>query len=277
MTSSLAFHFVVFLTMPGTRSQCKGSLKPVLPKIKTHPLVTPDDNPLQAPQVSAYMEEHFTKLSEKIDELIVRLDARDKLISSLQDDNAALRSDIQRLEGRLEDVEAYQRRNDVIVSGDVVTNIQPGVDIRQGILQELRNTLRIDLSSDNIVSAHRIGNKPPVQHPDKRKVLIKLSNYSIKSDLLRSCRNYKPNCMYINDNLTPFKSNLLYSLRVAKKKFPNRIAGCGSYDGKVYVWIKPLNPSGRNQKLHVNSSSVFEKLCKDELDIDPVVLTTDRN
>ena len=89
------------------------------------------------------------------------------------------------------------------MSGERLNNIQPTVDTRNGIIQELRSTLQYELPLDDILSAHRIGTKPPAQHPDKRKILLKLSNYSLKSDLLRSCRSSKPVGLFLNDNLTP--------------------------------------------------------------------------
>ena len=70
----------------------------------------------------------------------------------------------------------------------------------------------------------------------------------------------KPRNLFISESLTRVRCTALFGLRQAKKKYPDVIAGCGSYDGKVYAWVKPPNanaPNARNTKISVNSKEKF--------------------
>ena len=128
------------------------------------------------------------------------------------------------------------------------------------------------------MSAHSLGNRPPAQHTDNKKVIIKLFNHSRKSDLVQSCWKSKPAGVFLSDNLTPYKSNLLYALRMSEKMYPDRIGGCGPNFGRLFAWIKPLNLNGRIQELHMFICfSVFGKFCMDELNINTAVLVTHKN
>ena len=91
-----------------------------------------------------------------------------------------------------------------------------------------------------------------------------------KYDLISACKQTKPPNLFINENLTPTRNNILFSLRCVKKKFPSIVAACSSHDGKVYTWIKPLNPdapSARNSKLFINTQDQLEDFCRKSLKV----------
>ena len=75
--------------------------------------------------------------------------------------------------------------------------------------------------------------------------------------------------LYVNENLTPLRSTILYVLRMAKRKFPSIITGCGSNDGSVYAFLKPLNslaPDARDVRLKINNQSELKRFFADRLD-----------
>lgn len=86
-------------------------------------------------------------------------------------------------------------------------------------------------------------------------------------DLLVACRTVKPQNIYINENLTPGRANILYTLRQAKKRFPGKLAACGSQDGRVYAWIKPKVATGKNTKVFINDKVKLETFCQDTFDV----------
>ena len=113
--------------------------------------------------------------------------------------------------------------------------------------------------------AHRLGRKPASQSEDRRGIIVKLCRREVKYDLMKACKS-------VNESLTPTRNAILYGLRQAKKKFPDRISGYGSIGGKVLVWIKPANsnaPNMRNSKMFVNNKIRFDALCSDILNVIP--------
>ena len=251
------------------RNQSKNA--PVLPKIqRTNVLDETPDVDLRASGNLELSEEskYILKLSDKIDSLIERLDAKDRLIEKLQSENEKLKIDFQQLERRVDDLEMESRQNDIIISGKDMSPVTTGEDTRSAAIDLLRNKVKYNLRLEDVVSARRLGRKPLTQALDRRSILLTLGNNELKNDVIQMCRTSKPLGIFINDNLIATRATILYHLRAIKKKCPDRIAFCGSRNGNVFTWIKPLNPNGRNQKMSVNSFQALEKLCVDELKLD---------
>ena len=97
--------------------------------------------------------------------------------------------------------------------------------------------------------------------------MVKLVDGDLKGDILSSCRTAKPQDLFANDDLTPLKASILYALRQAKKRFPMKIGGCASRDGRVFAYLRPPNPSARDQRIFIDSMIKLEELCTAELNI----------
>ena len=83
-------------------------------------------------------------------------------------------------------------------------------------------------------------------------------------DLLTAARRVKPQNLFLNESLTPQRQNISYGLRKAKRENPNIISGTSTFDGRVYVWVKPPNsdaPDSRDVKITLNSYVSFENFC----------------
>ena len=113
-------------------------------------------------------------------------------------------------------------------------------------------------------ASHRIGQKPrSQQHVDRRNIIVKLCRSNLKDELLSACRSLRPN-IYLNESLTPTRSTILYSFRKVKRMLPDKISGCKSESGRVYVFLK--NNEGddshrRNKKILVNTRLKLEDMC----------------
>ena len=58
-------------------------------------------------------------------------------------------------------------------------------------------------------------------------------------------------------------------------KFPSKVAGYGSYERRVYAWVKPPNPTdhrARNGKMWINTCDQFKDFCDGVLNCDPTKL-----
>ena len=106
------------------------------------------------------------------------------------------------------------------------------------------------------------------QQVDSRNIIVKLCRRDLKGDILNACRQIKPKDIYINESLTPTRSKIMYILRTAKKKGQARIAGCSSFGGRVFAWVKPAMGEQRDQRTRrvpVNTRTELEAFCRDIL------------
>lgn len=159
---------------------------------------------------------------------------------------------------RLDDLETLERRDMLVLSGDSVPLAAAGEITSRVAVDTLKLKLKCELKADDLLAAFRIGKKPVTQALDKRSIVIKLKHTDVKHDLLMSARRVKPHKLYINENLTPSRSTILYVLRRVKKMHPDKIDACGSYDGRIYAWLRSTQPGARNTKVFLNSENKLE-------------------
>ena len=83
--------------------------------------------------------------------------------------------------------------------------------------------------------------------------MIKFSQHGTKESVFRCAREKKPNGLFMSENLTPTRATILFSLRQAKRRHADKVNGCGSVNGRVFVWMNPPEPSGRRLRIFINS------------------------
>ena len=246
------------------------------------PLITRTTRRTQSPIVADAELSHLTeenrtlfhlmenKFESKFNELINILHAKEAKIEKLERENTTLKMNMDGMLERLDglEMEWMGRQTDVILSGESVPVGVTGEDTSAVATTTLRTLLNYSLPTESISSAYRLGKPPVVGRPDKRNILLKLSTERIKDDIVWSGRSVKPPGLYINENLTPLRAGLLYSLRKLKKKCPDRIDHCGSIRGKCYIWLKFGGDRSRNRKLFINSKSALQDLIVKELQLD---------
>ena len=213
---------------------------------------------------------------KKVESLLLefnrKLSSKDSNISNLELEVATLKKKVTSLENKLEDTEAYERRDTVVVSGSDLPAATEGEDAAAVVRSLVKSKVNLVIKPSDISVAHRIGKKPANQAPDKRSLIVKFCRRDLKNDILQACRTSKPQNLFVNESLTPTRSTALYGLRQAKKKFPQVISGCNSMDGNAIVWIKPPKPNApdaRNSKMVVNTRDKFCELCTNTLKCNP--------
>ena len=103
----------------------------------------------------------------------------------------------------------------------------------------LNDKLKLKIQETDIASAHRIGKPPANNAPDNRHItiLVTLNRHDNKEEILAACKRHQPN-ISINEYLTPTRNTIFYVIRQLKKRFPQKVTGCGSKDGRVFIYIK---------------------------------------
>ena len=196
-------------------------------------------------------------------DIISQLRAKDDKIASLEGRVVELSKEVQSLKDTVDDGLTLNRQDEIVISGDAVSS-QAGIieDTAVRTRDILKTLLKYELAPHNILFAKRLGKKLTSQGPDNRKILLKVVNTQVKTDLMLACKSSKPTNLYLNDNLTPTRARILFTLRQAKKKKPNVVQGCTSVRGDIFAWIKSPNPSGKNPRILLNSWDKLSDFCE---------------
>lgn len=219
-------------------------------------------NTIELDQLSEESRALYMLITEKFDltlrEMEARVKKKDEKIDMLERRINTLKSDYVALSDRLDEFECQDRRDMLVMSGEALPAFATGEDTPSAAADLLKTKLKTVLKPNDLLSAFRIGKKSSSQAPDKRNIVIKLRSSELKNDLLQSARRVKPQGLFLNENLTPGRSSLLYVLRRAKKSHPEKIDACGSHDGRVYVWVRSPVPGAKNFKVVINSELKLE-------------------
>ena len=135
---------------------------------------------------------------------------------------------------------------------------------RAVVFDMIKQQVNLNLNINDISTAHRLG-APRSGRPDKRSIMLKVSNNDLKSDILGACRRVRPS-FYVNESLTTVWSSVLYVLRKANAKYSLKIMFCRSVDGNICAFLPPATETGSQlRKLVINSKSKLEQFLSAEL------------
>jgi len=205
-------------------------------------------------------------LSEKFDnsvrEFVEENKRKDEEISKLKQEVSNLQRDLGELRGKVDEVEANNRRDTIILSGDGIDVVSQNENTGIRACEIIKTKLNYVVPAEEVISAHRMGRKSPSQGPDRRSIIVKLRRPGLADDIVRSSRMAKPPKFFINESLTPLRSNILYTLRQMKRSQPESIVAVGSHGGSVYVWVRPPNPAGKNVKYFINTEQKLQEFCR---------------
>ena len=201
------------------------------------------------------LNDKFTNLADEFSsfksEILALVSAKSSEIECLKKEMTMLRKHVTKLEGSIDDQNAYDRRDCVILSGELVPLVTQGEVCTNIVMDLVKEKLNLQLAASDISTVHRLGKKPHVQGPDRRSIIVKLCRRSLKHDLMFATKNQSSELprLYINESLTPARSTILYALRQIKKSHPNLVSGCSSYEGRIYAYTKdPLASSDNGKK-----------------------------
>lgn len=203
----------------------------------------------------------YMMINSKLDEVVKTINRKEERISHLEKECGTLRRVVAELGERLDELEAGERNDSVVMSGSAIPPGNSNENTIQIVQHIMKNNMNYDISREKITSAYRVGKKSISQGPDKRNILVKFINRDFKIDLIKTCKSYKPADLFVNENLTPHRSEVLSALRRAKRLVPDKISGAGSINGRVFVWLK-AHITGSNKRIFINSRAKLEEQCE---------------
>ena len=220
--------------------------------------------------IKNFQEKLVETFSDLKKELASYTKVQDDKIEELQSEVSHLKKKMASLEDKIDDQEAYERREQVVISGSGVPEFKSGENCNVLVAEILKEKLKLNLGAVDISCSHRLGGKPASQKPDRRSIIVKFVRRDHKADVLRACKAVKPTNLFVNESLTPIRQNISFALRKAKKEFPLLISGTTSLEGKVYCWVKPPNPGApgaKDTRVAINNSAEIKDFYRKTLGI----------
>ena len=213
--------------------------------------------------IITYMQLEFGKMT---DEFSSMLNLKQQEIDTVKAEVKALNEKVSKLESMIDDADAYERRDCLVLSGPAIPAFQTGEDCKSVVQQVLARECRVSIQPNDISTAHRLGKKNPSQQPDKRNIIVKFCRRDTKHDVFSSAKKQaRPVQLYVNESLTPQRAKIYKVLRMMRRSHPELIAGCSTYDGRVYAYTPtPPNPSGEAQRNHrhlIVTQDALQKFC----------------
>ena len=196
--------------------------------------------------------EGLKPLSQEVHDLRELVKAKNSSIDTLK-------KEVERLDSVDETLEQYTRRNSLRISG---IPERPEEDTTELILTVCNEVLKVEpaLKVEDIDRLHRVGSQSPTS---TRPILVKFATYRTREKVFRVRSTLRPghrdprrpwtsqpdqaiqstvrlnnvdvdtSRLYINEDLTKTRDNLMYQARKAKKD--KRIIDCWSFDGLVRI------------------------------------------
>ena len=137
------------------------------------------------------------------------LQTKDAKINELENSCNYLRKTVESLEDKMDAVEAYSRRDTVIISG-AVPAVTPNENIKDVVVELVTAKLgsNIQIQSKDISVAHRLQSKNPTTRGTQRhpNIYVKLVRRDLKKELIVASKTQNkaaPNKIFLNESLTP--------------------------------------------------------------------------
>ena len=189
-------------------------------------------------------------------------EAKNLEINNLQTKVDQLTNELNKVKDSVDSADAYERRDTIVFSGSSIPNASQGENCAVTIQGLVSEKLRIQISTTDISSAHRIGPKPPNQQPDKRSIIAKFCRREVKNEVFLTSRRTKAPGFFVNESLTPIRSTIYRTLRNIRKSHPQLVKGCSTFDGNVWAYTKNPN-SERDLRHNVNTHERLVRFCAD--------------
>lgn len=174
------------------------------------------------------------QFSDKIVNLQKELVEKDKQINQLTCEVTTLKTRVDDLELNHDNLDQYERRDTVILSGASLPQETPQENTTNVVTQTVREHLKINIKETDISITHRLG-RPTQQH--NRPIIVKLVNRSLKQDLVGACIQLRPQ-LYVNESLTPRRRVLLNKVLAIRKVHKPKFQQCYTQDGRIVIKLK---------------------------------------
>ena len=174
------------------------------------------------------------QISEKIARLQKDLTDKDVMINKLENNVTNLNNRVDDLENELDNVDQYERRDTVILTGASLPPETPQENTTTLVTKTIKDHLKINMKESDISVSHRLGQQRQQQN---RPIIVKLVNRSLKHDLIGACIQLRPQ-LYVNESLTPKRRELLNKVLAIRKEHKQKFQQCYTQEGRIVVKLR---------------------------------------
>ena len=178
----------------------------------------------------------LNKVSGEVDTLKRQLSDRDAEVKHLREMMTEARRDNVDKEERLSDLEQLQHKDDLIISQNGLPNTTGATD-KERIASAIRTVLHVNVKQEDIKYVRKIGS-PRTSGPDNRPLLFSLPDAERRREIFQSCKQVKP-AFHINESLTPYRRELLKTLRAIRKDDRSKIPVLFTKGGVIHAATSP--------------------------------------
>lgn len=178
------------------------------------------------------LQQTICGLLDEVRALHLECGKKDALIESLSKKVTTLQTTIASLEASNDDLEQYQRRNSLRITGVAEPVGVQQEDCMATALQVVNTTLKLNppLQPRDIDRAHRIGKGKP------RQLLVKFTTYHPRRRVYEARKDLYAiigNTTFVNEDLTKERATILFTARSAKRE--GILKECWSSDGRLFI------------------------------------------
>ena len=180
-------------------------------------------------------------------------------IAILKKEVKSLNMRLQSLEDKQDVANQYSRLDTLTLSpkknaegsfhADTVPIFDSGENTKTIVRQLFKDHLKLDLADNDISIAHRLqapkkANNSSTPSHDRRNIIVRFCRKDLMGTVFQHCKEMTPP-FYVNESLTPLRSNICYALRTLKRKY-NQIEKVRTFKGVPRVFIRQTSrPSTR--------------------------------
>ena len=117
-----------------------------------------------------------------------QISSKNQEIADLKESVGMLQTKVERLEMLVDDADAYERRDTVILTGSALPAYSIGENCVNLTREIIKRDLKVELPVQEINTVHRLGKKLQTQANDKQPIILKLCRRDTKSQLISAAR-----------------------------------------------------------------------------------------
>ena len=178
---------------------------------------------------------------------------------------ASLEKELRAVNKKIDDADAYERKDSVILSGPAITPMEDNENTPALVEKLLKDHMDIEITNHDISITHRLG---PMKSsaPRKRNIYVKFVRRQLKKQVVQKSKTAGKNSpLHAFESLTPLRRKMLGVLRRMKSNVPTVVKGFTSIDGKVFAYTPPVAGNTRDQKHHIEDWESLASFCRDHV------------
>ena len=226
-----------------------------------------------------FIDENIGKIQDRQNKEEKVVDNLLQKMEQLEKDNRIKTQKILELQNKVDELEQYTRKNNIVISGfetksfsEIVSghndipmsgNLENDVEVMRNsetletkVIDMFKTKVKVDVVPSDISAIHYLPSKNNSNKKEPKSILVHFVNRKTKEKLLKNGKNLKNTEIYLNEHLTKRNADIHKKARMLKKE--KKIIGTWTRNCKIYVKVDDGSLNGKI--IGMNTMEDFEKL-----------------